>query len=120
MDFNKFKILYDRFSKFPLSKGDSDSQEYNDYIDAMSDSQECSDWYLKNELDKKHFDYSKFCCLSLAKHISDGFDKKEEQVYKNVDVILRKWDNGSIGIPIHDGGTSMIIINYCPFCGTKI
>jgi hypothetical protein len=24
------------------------------------------------------------------------------------------------GIPIHDGGTSCIIIKYCPWCGKKL
>ena len=120
MDLDKFKILYDRFSKLPLDKREWESEEYNDYVTALNDSKECSDWFLKREMDKKGFDYSKFCCLEIAKHISDGISESGEIIYDNVDIILRKWDNGTFGIPIHDGGASMIEINYCPFCGCDL
>ena len=117
MDLEKFKILYDKFSKLPLDKKEFETE---DYVTALNDSKECSDWYLSKELDKKGFDYSGFCCLESAKHISDGISESGELIYYNVDIILRKWDNGSIGIPIHDGGTSLIEINYCPFCGCDL
>ncbi len=71
-------------------------------------------------MDKKGFDYSGFCCLNIAKHISDGLSDKGEEIYDNVDIIMRKWDDGTFGIPIHDGGTSIIKINYCPFCGSEL
>lgn len=120
MDLDKFKIFYDRFSNLPLDKDEFETEDYDDYVTALNDSKECSYWYLRKELDKKGFDYSGFCCLEIAKHISDGIEENGEIIYDNVDIILRKWDNGTIGIPIHDGGTSMIEINYCPFCGCDL
>ena len=72
------------------------------------------------EMDKKGFDYSRFCCLEIAKHISDRISDNGEIIYGNLDIILRKWNDGTIGIPIHDGGTSMIEISFCPFCGSNI
>ena len=120
MDLEKFKLLYDKFSKLPLDKKEWDNEDYDDYVTALNDSKECTDWYLIQKMDKKGFDYSKFCCLEIAKHISDGFSESGEIIYDDVDIILRKLDNGTIGIPIHDGGTSMIEIRYCPFCGSKL
>lgn len=120
MDLERFKILHKRFAKLPLDKKEWDTQEYDDYIIAINESKECSDWYLKSEMDKQRFDYSNFCCLELAKHISDGISDNGETIYDDVDIILRKWDDGTVGIPIHDGGESMIEINYCPFCGKII
>jgi len=63
-------------------------------------------------MDKKGFDYSDFCCVKIAKHISDGISENGEIDYVNIDVIIRKWGNGEIGIPIHDGGSSLTIIKY--------
>jgi hypothetical protein len=36
------------------------------------------------------------------------------------DVVVRELPDGCIGLPIHDGGSSYITINYCPFCGAKL
>jgi hypothetical protein len=120
MDLERFKMLYGRFSKLPLDRSEWETKDYYDYNTALIESKECSDWYLMQEMDKKGFDYSKYCCLEIAKHISDGISENVEIIYDNVDIILRKWNNGTIGIPIHDGGSSMIEIKYCPFCGTKL
>ena len=38
----------------------------------------------------------------------------------DADVIMNKWRDGSYGIPIHDGGASVIKINYCPWCGLNL
>jgi hypothetical protein len=41
-----------------------------------------------------------------------------------VDVVMDRLvsgpNAGRFGIPIHDGGSSLIVINYCPWCGTKL
>lgn len=120
MDLEKFKILHKRFSKLPLDREEWETQDYDDYIIAINESKECSGWYLKYEMDRKGFDYSKYCCLDIAMHISDGISENGEIIYDNVDIIIREWDDGTIGIPIHDGGESMIEIKYCPFCGKKL
>lgn len=120
MDLDRFKILYNRFSKLPLDKAEWETNDYDEYVTALNDCKNCSDWFLTQEMDKKGFDYSIFCCLKIAKHISDGFLENGEIDYDNFDIILRMWENGEIGIPIHDGGSSMIKITYCPFCGSKL
>ena len=52
-------------------------------------------------------------------HLEKFFNTPEE--IDNPDAIIKyipKFDE--YGIPIYDGGTSMIGINYCPWCGTKL
>jgi hypothetical protein len=34
--------------------------------------------------------------------------------------IMGQFEDGSIGIYVHDGGSSMVIISFCPWCGTKL
>jgi hypothetical protein len=58
--------------------------------------------------------------MMMADKVFESLDGDGEIKYDDVDVIINKWDEGLYGIPIHDGGTSMILINYCPWCGTKL
>jgi hypothetical protein len=34
--------------------------------------------------------------------------------------MLIKTKDGNFGIPVRDGGSSYIKIDFCPWCGTKI
>jgi hypothetical protein len=43
----------------------------------------------------------------------DPFDCADHIVYYSKQL-------GEYGIPIHDGGSSYSLINYCPWCGTKL
>lgn len=62
----------------------------------------------------------KFCCNIMEQHILLSFGKNGEIKYDEVDVVMNKWPNGTYGIPIHDGGTSLIVINFCPWCGMQL
>lgn len=33
------------------------------------------------------------------------------------EIILRRVESGAIGIVVHDGGTSVLEIKFCPWCG---
>lgn len=35
------------------------------------------------------------------------------------DALIRR-ANGGYGLMIHDGGSSMIAISYCPWCGSRL
>jgi hypothetical protein len=61
-----------------------------------------------------------FCCQDMANKVTESIDSNGIIKYNNVDVIINKWGNGTYGIPIHDGGTSVIAINNCPWCGSKL
>jgi hypothetical protein len=40
--------------------------------------------------------------------------------YECADHLLDRHRDGTIGILIKDGGTSMILINFCPWCGVSL
>ena len=62
-----------------------------------------------------------FCCTMMKYNVENSFDEQGEIKYDDVDVIINFWKKKSTyGIPIHDGGTSMIVIHYCPWCGVKL
>jgi hypothetical protein len=61
-----------------------------------------------------------FCCRQMADKVEESTNSDGVIKYNNADVIINKWGNGTYGIPIHDGGTSVIQINHCPWCGSKL
>ena len=60
------------------------------------------------------------CCESMAYHINHRCEMHPDP-YDCPDHILIYWPEFvEYGIIIHDGGTSAITIQHCPFCGTKL
>ncbi|MFT2009267.1 DUF6980 family protein [Pontibacter sp. 13R65] len=120
MDLERFKELHAYFSQKDLPREALESAEYNAYSDAMHENEDCYNWATTEKLKKKGFDYQNYCCLMMADNVDSSLDDNGEIRYGAVDVIINKWDEGLFGIPIHDGGTSMVLINYCPWCGEKL
>lgn len=68
-----------------------------------------------------------YCCEDLKHHsetpcdsfLPDGKPFHHDR-YECPDALIDRYKNGTTGIIIHDGGTSMVIINYCPWCGTAL
>ncbi len=120
MTLEEFKILHNRFSNLPLPKEVWQSDEYELYIELLNENNEFFEWTLTEKFKKSEFDYSEFCCLKMADKVFESVDKKGEIELNNVDVVIRKWKNGTYGIPIHDGGNSIIEIDFCPWCGTEL
>lgn len=120
MDFESFKQLHIRFNE-ALEKGKFLHEEDQEaYFEALESNPKYSDWVLKQTMEEEGFDYSSFCCLTMAYNVSQSLDESGEILHDDVDVIINKWDDGSFGIPIHDGGSSIVKINFCPWCGTKL
>ncbi|NNK27790.1 MAG: hypothetical protein HKP06_06065 [Flavobacteriaceae bacterium] len=120
MTLDQFKILHKKYSVLPLAKEVWDTPEYEVYINALHENKSFQEWTLKEKFSQSEFDYSEFCCLIMADKIWESIDKNGEIKHGNVDVIMRKWNDGTYGIPIHDGGSSIIEIEFCPWCGTEL
>jgi hypothetical protein len=61
-----------------------------------------------------------YCCKVLEQN--SVCDCKEHlDKYACPDVLIDYHEKtNKFGIIVHDGGTSMVEINYCPWCGTKL
>ena len=120
MELERFKELHARFWGKELSREVAESAEHEAYVDAIHEDEACYNWATAEKLKAKGFDYQSYCCMMMADKVYESLDEDGEIKYDDVDVIINKWDDGLYGIPIHDGGTSMVVINYCPWCGTKL
>ncbi|MEQ6124647.1 hypothetical protein AAON49_10630 [Pseudotenacibaculum sp. MALMAid0570] len=120
MTFEEFKKLYDKYNDFDYTKSKWNGEEHEAYVDAMYDNNEFYEWKLIQGFEKKKFPYKDFCCVTMAQRIHESLDDEGEIKHDDYDVVMNKWEDGTFGIPIHDGGTSVIEINFCPWCGTNL
>lgn len=58
------------------------------------------------------------CCKDFQHHISWHCGQHSDPA-DCPDCIIHKYKSG-YGIPIHDGGSSFILINNCPWCGANL
>lgn len=120
MNLTKYKKLYKIYSKLPLPREVCDTPEHEEYIEAFHNDKECQEWNLKRRIKNAGISYKKYCCIDMAFHlIEDKISKDKEQI--NYDSIITHTPKRKMfGIPIHDGGSSFIKINYCPWCSQKL
>ncbi|WP_425549586.1 DUF6980 family protein [Acidovorax lacteus] len=62
---------------------------------------------------------SKHCCDSMRSHISLSCDQHEAAECPDSLVVFNPKFR-EYGLPVLDGGTSIIHIDHCPWCGTKL
>ena len=56
-----------------------------------------------------------YCCEQMKYFIS-----RNDSEFSSDDIIYYIPEFDEYGIVIHDGGSSFIIIEYCPWCGKKL
>lgn len=61
-----------------------------------------------------------YCCDDFEEYIDRTCGANDEcTVYDCPDCILMSTRSG-YGIPVHDGGTSFVSIQFCPWCGADL
>ncbi|MDF3028892.1 MAG: hypothetical protein K0S23_3199 [Fluviicola sp.] len=120
MELKRFKQLTKQYTVKPVFAEVLFSQEYDEYVDAFHNNQECRDWELKRRIKAAGINYKNYCCIAMAYYlIEDKVSKNNSEI--NYDSIMRHTHGRKeFGIPIHDGGSSYIRINYCPWCGVQL
>ncbi len=61
-----------------------------------------------------------FCCESMKYHIEFKCDIHKDSFDCPDNIINYSKKQNIYGIIIHDGGSSFIEIEYCPWCGKKL
>jgi hypothetical protein len=118
MDFKRFKVLHNKYSVSDWNG--LDMSDFSEYTEAMQENKEFHVWAIKSHLEAAGFDYNNFCCITMANNVFLSYNENGEIDIENHDVVINKWKDGTYGIPIHDGGSSVVKINYCPWCGSKL
>ncbi len=58
------------------------------------------------------------CCKAMEEmsnptHCNDQFDCPDNLIYFSE-------EHAAYGIIVHDGGTSFVTLNFCPWCGVRV
>lgn len=120
MELDNFKELHIRFFGKDLPEEVLDSADYAAYVEAIHEDEACYNWATAEKLKSKGFDYESYCCMMLADKVYESLDADGEARLGDPEVIINKWDEGLYGIPVHNGSATMVVIHYCPWCGTKL
>jgi hypothetical protein len=60
------------------------------------------------------------CCDMMAGNVDSTCDQHPNR-YDCPDCLIAYWpESKTYGIIVHDGGESVIVISYCPWCGGKL
>ena len=60
------------------------------------------------------------CCELMRSNVESVCDQHPDR-YDCPDCLIDYWPKtGRYGIMIHDGGSSMIVMAFCPWCGAKL
>lgn len=63
---------------------------------------------------------TKFCCEAMKRAITLECDI-HKSAFDCPDCLIRYNEKcDEYGLIIHDGGTSVSVINFCPYCGQKL
>lgn len=61
----------------------------------------------------------KYCCEQMKSHVEYKCEIHESP-FDCPDNLIYHSPNDIFGLIIHDGSSSYVIIDYCPFCGKKL
>ena len=61
-----------------------------------------------------------YCCEDMEYHVTFNCDIHENPFNCPDQLIYFDKDNKEYGLIIHDGGSSTIAIEFCPWCGNKL
>jgi len=60
-------------------------------------------------------------CVHIAYYVTEKLVSTENDPFDDPDVIIWQFESsGKYGIPIRDGGSSTVVIDYCPWCGVHL
>ena len=101
---------------------DLPEDELMTYWEMQERNHELADWELTEMIRDSGFEIEAHCCTSMRFHLIEQLKEQRQletdPAYINYDSVI-VFDQGrdSYGLPIYDGGSSYVRINFCPWCG---
>jgi Domain of unknown function (DUF6980) len=59
------------------------------------------------------------CCQRMQDQLDVPCPDHYDDMSQCPDSLVTRWDSGDYGLRIHNGGTAVVLIDYCPWCGTR-
>jgi hypothetical protein len=59
------------------------------------------------------------CCKRMQAQLHLACPEHED-LSRCPDSLVARWPGGEYGLRVHDGGSAVVKIEYCPWCGTRL
>lgn len=63
---------------------------------------------------------STHCCARMRDFADGACPADIHERWDCPDCLIHRREDGAYGIIVHDGGTSAVVIGFCPWCGTAL
>ena len=121
MDCATYRRLYPTYAKLPLPREVWDTPEWQAHNDHFHECNACGDWTLARRVERRGAKVEDYPCVHIADRVTQKLDSPLEDPFDDADVVIWQFESsGEYGIPIRDGGSSIIVIHYCPWCGVPL
>ena len=121
MNCEDYQCLYPKYSKLPLAKEVWNAPEYEEHGNHFHDCKSCGDWTLAQRVEARGASLADYPCVHIAYYVTEKLESTEVDPFEDPDVILWQFEKtGEVGIPVRDGGSSIIAIQHCPWCGIPL
>lgn len=71
-------------------------------------------------LEKGMNELKEHCCEQMTNRVNHRCEQHPDVFDCADNLIYYSEQSNEYGIIVHDGGSSFILVNYCPWCGTKL
>jgi len=121
MDCEEYKRLYPDYAKLPLPRAVWDTPQYEAHAEHFHKCRACCDWTLARRVEARGARVEDHPCVHIAYRVTDKLDSTSPDPFDDPDVIIWQYEAScEYGIPVRDGGSSIIAIEYCPWCGVPL
>lgn len=121
MDCATYRRLCPKYEKLPLPRKAWDTPEYEAHMEHSHKCEACGDWTLGQRVLARGAKIEDYPCVHIAEQVTRKLVSTESDAFDDPDVVIWKFESsGEYGIPIRDGGSSISVIEYCPWCGIHL
>jgi hypothetical protein len=115
-----YRAQHVRFSRLPLPPEVWDTPEFDGWVDHFHGCLACQTWDRLERLTARGVDVRAYPCVHMAEQATYRCETHPDP-QDCPDVLVRYLPRSrAYGLPVRDGGTSMSVIRYCPWCGTEL
>ena len=114
-DCTTFRDQYDQGVGFQL-----DETEYQTWVEHLDQCSQCSNWHQEMQVIARGHNVKDFACVHLAYHVTQPCPQHEDP-WDCPDVVVMYFPRfDDYGIPIRNGGSAVMPIQHCPWCGVQL
>jgi len=121
MDCATYRRLSSKYEKSPLTREICETPEHEEHTEHFHECSACCDWTLARRVERRGAKVEDYPCVHIACHVTGKLDSPLSDPFDDPDIVIWYFEtSGQYGIPIRDGGSSIITIHYCPWCGVPL